>query len=111
MKTSYFAKVGKLGLKTFSIALSKPDFYYGPEYRDLAPPSWLLQRYHLDHDFIKYTDDYIKGVLDKLDPQKVFDDLGDDAVLLCWEKPLSFCHRHIVADWLGGNLGIEVTEL
>lgn len=25
---------------------------------------------------------------------------GKDIVLLCYEKPSDFCHRHILADWL-----------
>jgi uncharacterized protein (DUF488 family) len=49
--------------------------------------------------------------LDKLDPQKVFDDLGEDAILLCWEAPCQFCHRRLVAEWLEKHLGVNVPEL
>jgi uncharacterized protein (DUF488 family) len=49
--------------------------------------------------------------LSKLDPQKVFSDLGQDAILLCWEKPGEDCHRRLVAEWLEGLLGIKVPEL
>lgn len=49
-------------------------------------------------------------ILDRLDPQKVFNDLRPDAILLCWEPPGKFCHRRLVAEWLESHLGIEVPE-
>ena len=112
MKTSYFAKQGKLGqdLKPVSIALSKPDFYQGREYRKLAPPAWLLNQYHTNHNEADYVRIYKEEVLDKLDPQEIFDELGEDAVLLCWEKTNIFCHRRIVAMWFKKHLGLEVPE-
>lgn len=33
-----------------------------------------------------------------------------DIVLLCYEKPGRFCHRHILAAWLTDTLGLEVSE-
>lgn len=36
---------------------------------------------------------------------------GKNAVLLCYEKPPDFCHRHLVADWLEKKLGIDVQEI
>jgi uncharacterized protein (DUF488 family) len=41
----------------------------------------------------------------------VFNELGEDAILLCWESPEKFCHRHLVADWLSKKLDIKITEL
>lgn len=32
-------------------------------------------------------------------------------VLLCYEKPGDFCHRHILAKWLRKNYGVKVEEL
>lgn len=58
----------------------------------------------------QYTLEYLK-ILDKLDPQKVVDDLGDNAIMLCYESPKDFCHRHIVAHWLNKNLGLDVQEI
>ena len=57
-----------------------------------------------------YRVEYQK-ILDKLDPQKVFDDLGEDAILLCWEAPGKFYHRRLVAEWLEKHLGVTVPEL
>jgi hypothetical protein len=50
-------------------------------------------------------------VLDKLNPQEVFAELGKDAVLLCWEPKGLFCHRHLVAAWFWEKMGLEITEL
>ena len=33
-----------------------------------------------------------------------------DCVLLCYEKPGDFCHRHILANWLEENFGFKVEE-
>jgi len=57
-----------------------------------------------------YTDAYHQEVLSKLNPADVYRDLKD-SVLLCWEGPSKFCHRHIVASWLEAELGVIVTEL
>jgi hypothetical protein len=54
---------------------------------------------------------YYAKVLSRLDPQEVFEDLGEDAVLLCWEKSGTFCHRRMVADWFKDQLNIQVDEL
>ena len=59
----------------------------------------------------QYTLLYYKQTLDCLDPEKVYQELGDDTILLCWEKPGWFCHRRIVAEWFRKALGVEVPEL
>jgi uncharacterized protein (DUF488 family) len=33
-----------------------------------------------------------------------------DAVLLCYEKPEDWCHRHILARFLNEQFGLDVTE-
>jgi hypothetical protein len=45
------------------------------------------------------------------DPQKVFEDRGEDTILLCWEAPGKFCRRRLVAAWLEEKLGVQVPEL
>jgi len=47
--------------------------------------------------------------LSKLDPVSVVEELktksqGQPVVLLCYEKSGSFCHRHLVAEWLNKYL-------
>ena len=109
MDTSYFARYkGSTGV---SISAKSPVGWKGKEYKKLAPKYWFLMQYKEDRDKEHYIHHYKKEVLDKLDPQTVYDELGHDAVLLCYEKPSDFCHRHIVAEWLNESLGLFITEL
>ena len=110
MKTSYFAKSGILP-NAVSIAISSPAFFKGRRYKQLAPNYWFFIKYKDDHDEKFYIEQYQKEVLDQLDPQKVFDELGEDAILLCWENSKSFCHRRLAANWLETNLKIIIPEL
>ena len=109
LKTSYYAKYK--GENAVSIALSKPQWYTNcREYKKLFPTWKLLNKYKKDKDEEYYIEHYYKDVLDKLDAKQVYDELGENAVLLCWEKSSDFCHRHIVSSWLQENLGIEIKE-
>ena len=110
MKTSYYAKSGSMS-NVVSIAGKAPSWYKGREYKKLAPKYWFFKKYKEDGDEKFYTEQYQKEVLDKLDAQIVFNELGEDAILLCWESPEKFCHRHLVADWLNKKLDIKITEL
>jgi hypothetical protein len=49
--------------------------------------------------------------LDSLNAKQVAEDLGPNAVVLCWESFNVRCHRRLVAEWLEENLGIIVPEL
>lgn len=109
MKTSYFAKYKKED--GVSISLYKPKWFNGEEYKQLAPPSFLLWKYkngEVNND--EYVEIYKKYTLEKLDASQVYEDL-QDKVLLCYEKSSDFCHRHIVAEWIYEKLGIKVNEI
>jgi len=113
MKTSYFSKLSKLDKNysnIVSIAAKCPDFYKGREYKKLAPKYWFFKKYKEDGDSDFYIEQYEKEVLGPLDPREVYKELGEDAVLLCWENKDKFCHRHLVAEWLSNNLGISIEE-
>ena len=111
MKTSYFARAGKWPYQTgVSIALRAPRGFTGRVYPALAPTQEMLDDYRRDHDELKYTDRYYAEILSKLDAKSVFTDLGEDAVLLCWEGPGKFCHRRLIASWFEHELGISVEE-
>jgi hypothetical protein len=108
VKTSNFSRISRHPddfKNSVSIALSAPKWYHGRRYPALAPRPKMLKL-----NEATYRVEYQK-ILDKLDPQKVFDDLGEDAILLCWEAPGKFCHRRLVAAWLEKHLGITVPEL
>lgn len=113
-QTSYFARAGTMPT-AISIARSSPSFYIGAFYRPLRPPQDLLEAFKaggMTPD--EYTARYTTEILDRLDPAAVAREIvilvGPDAVLLCWEKPGKFCHRHIVAAWLRSH-GIDVEEM
>ena len=81
-------------------------------YKSLCPEWDLVQQYKNGKISEKeYVLLYCKNNLDVLDPQKVYNDLGNDAILLCWEKPGIFCHRQIVARWFKKEMDVDITEL
>ncbi len=107
MQTSNFASVKKIiaaGLEPVGIAVGPPRWYTGKNYKDLAPTYRMLKlpREEYDRQFA--------AILARLDPRKVCEDLGEGAVLLCWEKPGQACHRRIVAEWIETALGLVVPE-
>lgn len=110
MYTSNYAKNGGHP-NAVSIAGKAPIGYNGREYKKLAPKYWFFKKYKDDGDKQFYTEYYYKEVLDTLDPQIVYAELGDDAILLCYEKAGDFCHRRIVAEWLSHKLGVVIEEI
>lgn len=114
--TGYFAKVKQYenaGLTTVSISGKAPDFYKGPEYKALAP------RWQMFNDWKKgkidnfgYTELFNQHLetLDKESVRRALESFGENVILLCYEKPGDFCHRHLVADWLENNFGMRVDE-
>ena len=124
--TSYFARTKKLlemGLRPICVAGYAPKFFFDVQnahfYPDLAPKrEWWLEwksRFKDDLDSIQsiawYRRKYIDTVLANLNPEKVLSDLGDNAVMMCYEKPTDFCHRHIIAEWLMERTGTRVEEV
>ena len=111
METSYFAKFNdeKLGV---SISRVTPKWSnITQEYKALAPSWNLVSDYKsgkIDKD--GYTKRYYEETLSKLDSKTVYNYLKDK-VLLCYEKPSDFCHRHLVASWIESELGIKVYEI
>jgi len=108
MQTSYFAKYK--GENSVSIALGTPKWYMGRRCEKLFPKSWILENYKLTNDAEAYKKAYYEEVLSKLNAREIYEELGENAVLLCYEIPEEFCHRHLVAEWLERELGIKITE-
>ena len=114
--TSYFAS--KKYNKEQGISVSRYNkFWQGESYPDLYPSLNLLawwkslapdaqQSETCQQEYFRY---YKQETLDKLNPHVVAKDLANK-VLLCYEKSVDFCHRHIVAAWLR-HYGYEVEEL
>lgn len=104
MQTSNFARNGK---NPNAVAISRGTrFFTGRRYKTLAPPEGLIKI----KDEALFRKLYKEQVLSKLDPATVYRELGENAVLLCWEAPGKFCHRRVVAEWLEKALMIKVPE-
>jgi uncharacterized protein YeaO (DUF488 family) len=113
--TSYFSKMGSIPIHMVpvSIALYPPKGWYSSRYRALAPEGWLLKKFKEDGDKEFYETEFMKQ-LDSLDFDGVYAKLlafggGYDVVLLCYERPENFCHRHLVRKWLAKH-GIKSEE-
>jgi hypothetical protein len=121
--TSYFAKLKSLpkNIIPISICGKAPDWYKGLQYKKLAPKYDFFMKWKENHDNDYYIEHFQKEVLDLLDPFDVIREIEDkiidgkiilspiNFVLVCYEKPGDFCHRHLVADWLNKH-GIECKE-
>lgn len=111
--TSYFANMRYLSetdiKKCISIALAPPPGYTGAQYKKLAPLRYILKDYQIDKNEEKYKRNYIRQVLNNLDPYEIAKEL-DGKILLCFETPEKFCHRHLVAEWFN-SAGIDCGEI
>lgn len=113
--TSYFAKAATLrqaGIVPIGIALWPPRFFRGVSMSQVAPRRYMLNDQLTDEE---YTSMYRNDVLRLVDARAFVRQLeeaghGLDVALCCFEKPGDFCHRHILAQWLTEQIGIEVKE-
>ena len=120
--TGYFAKASQYserGYALVSIALKQPWFLSNKlkvhRFDGFAPTEEILE---LKNNPDEYERRYRKDVLSKLDFNEVCNSLfsilkqecTDKIVLLCYEAPDKFCHRHIAAKWLSERFGITVRE-
>ena len=118
MKTSYYfsSRIREPGLNLVAVSNSYPRHL--PWLKDARPypklcPGWTLVKQYKRKEvsWQNYVEIYREDILDKLDPEEVYHDLGEDAVILCWEKPGKLCHRRLIAEWFYDRLQIRVNEL
>lgn len=113
--TGYYSKVKEYksaGLTTVSISRTQP-FGTDGKIESLSPDNKILW----DHkngliDQNEYTNKYIKQ-LEKIGIRNILlsiHSFGDDVVLLCWESPERFCHRHILADYINQHSKLHIEE-
>lgn len=121
--TSYYANIPNIpqGYITVSIAGKCPSFYNGLEYKKVAPKIQFFTEWKKNNDNDYYTHCYNEQVLNTLNATDVVQDIINLAkeqnysnnlniVLLCYEKPNEFCHRHLLSNWLY-KYGYIVEEL
>lgn len=126
--TSYFGNAKNLNSRKYAligIAGRSPKGWTGLEYKKLAPSWDIWKTWHdqieegkNNQEYFKtikkganiaYTLRFNKQILGNLNAVEVVNDIfkladGKIPVLLCYEKPGDFCHRHLVADWLNSNI-------
>ena len=115
--TGYWAKIKEYeqnNLTPVGISGWSPDGYTGKTYKKLAPKYTWWKEWH-DNNLSEqwYIDKYKETVLQTLNPTVVAQDLqkmGNNVVLLCFETPDKFCHRHLVAEWLNAKTKLDVRE-
>ena len=121
--TGYFAKAkaySDKGYALVSIARTRPWFlskdllvWY---LSDLAPTGEIIGA---KNNPSVYEEKYNKEILANTSAEEVLLQLEryaslsgkDKVVLLCYESPEKFCHRHIVARWLGDKIGQTIEEI
>lgn len=98
------------GAVKVSIARTEPKSFDGVDtIKALAPTRQLLQDYKAGRVNVpEYTRRYKEEVLSQVKKEDILRVAysigkwrkGQDVILCCWEKT-GFCHRQIVAEWLG----------
>lgn len=115
--TGYYSKLKmykESGLKAISISRTEPkSITVDGKIIELAPSQELFEKSKSGCiSNMEYTSMY----LDQLDTLGIKNILllihnyGDDVVLLCWEAPNKFCHRHILADYINKRTKLEIKE-
>ena len=115
--TGYYSKIKEYtdaGLRLLSISRTKPGFVKDcVDVPPLFPDEKILWDYKKgDFDEMEYTSKYLTQ-LDGMGIDKIIKTIqifGDDVVLLCWESPEKFCHRHILANYINRNSDLVVEE-
>jgi len=107
MFTSNYARAKQIpaGLTPISISIKPPYWWKGRHCPELCPTVEMLSMTRADYDA------RFEEILTKLHPQSLFEQLGENTVLLCFETPNTWCHRRRVAEWFEQNLGIVVPEV
>lgn len=108
--TSYFANLKNIpsDIIPISIARKTPPWFDGLSIKLLAPDEHTLLKYNYDGNHDRYIKEYSEEVLKLLYAPKLVHYFevksgGKDVVLLCYESPEKFCHRHLLSDWLNKN--------
>ena len=89
-----------------------PRWFRGRVYKALAPHRWMIKigANGDPKEVARFRALYYEKILAPLDVRQVLADLGETAILLCWEAPDSYCHRRLVAEWIERETGIVVPE-
>lgn len=106
--TSYFGNLRNIpeDVVPISIALYPIKNWSGKEYRKLAPSCKMLDIAKSGN--VEESKRLYREYLDTLNVDSIVEELQEladynDFVLLCYERPDDYCHRHVVREWLRDN--------
>lgn len=105
--TSYFSKWKGYNNPDYILMATtyyKPTWFNGEWFFEVAPKEELVKSYKEGKTLPdQYTDIYLNHLEDNkeaiLSKIKSFDPTKN-YILLCFESPEKFCHRHVLASWL-----------
>ena len=98
--------------KAIAISCTVQDWINVPVHIKELAPTWSMV--NASKQGVLNNDDYKTKYLAlpeqrKINP-KIFEEMEDGTVLLCYEKPGEFCHRRILAEWVEGKTGFIIPE-
>lgn len=94
--------------RAVAISRGTPKGFTGRKCEKLAPLWFMIKDCKLSES--EWKEKYFETILSKLNPNQIAKELGEGAVMLCWEGEDKPCHRHYVAEWLR-NAGIQCEEI
>ena len=110
--TSYFSRQRNNKVNSlYAITVNKPSWFIGNHLKIVAPTLDLLNRYKQGiTSEEEYTEEYLAMLENNKETILIsIRSLPDESILLCYEGPGKFCHRHILSDWLRKQ-GIQIEE-
>lgn len=117
MKTGYFYKLKQNKIDgAVSIAVGKPRYinvYH--ELKSLAPSWGLLSAFRKEEVTEEEYVIQFNAMLSGLNVNDIVDELhnktgGEEPVIMCHCNAGSFCHRHLVAEWIERETGQVIEE-
>lgn len=111
--TSNYAREGKNPL-AISISCIRPRWWPNIKWMPELGPTWeMVKQYKIDHDIENYTAKFWDVLFERglTDPYVIVEQIPENSILLCWEKPSDFCHRHLIAKWFVDSNTAKVVEL
>lgn len=111
--TVYTSNYARHGENPLAIAISRktPDWYTGEHLEALAPTWDMVINYRSGKiDEAQYAKEYLLKLKKRgIDPNWITT-LPEGTLLLCYEKPTDFCHRHLLSMWVESKTGVVIPE-
>ena len=82
--------------------------------KELAPSWSIFSEYKKNNNKEEYTNRFYSEILAPKNPMEILTKInshGPNSILLCYESPSNFCHRHLVAEWLNRLCKTTIIEL